>query len=66
MYTSRLRCAIETAWLVMTELDVPQFEVVYTSRLSCAIETAWLVMNELNVWWLPIIKPWRLNERMCE
>jgi bisphosphoglycerate-dependent phosphoglycerate mutase family 1 len=41
-----------------------EFDVVYTSWLSRAIETAWLVMDELDCLWLPIIKSWRLNERM--
>ena len=41
-----------------------EFDVVYTSWLSRAIETAWLVLNELDCLWLPIIKTWRLNERM--
>lgn len=41
-----------------------EFDVVYTSWLSRAIETAWLVLNELDSLWLPIIKTWRLNERM--
>jgi 2,3-bisphosphoglycerate-dependent phosphoglycerate mutase len=40
------------------------FDVVYTSWLSRAIETAWLVLDELDLLWLPIIKTWRLNERM--
>jgi len=41
-----------------------EFDVVYTSWLSRAIETAWLVMEEMDCTWLPIIKTWRLNERM--
>jgi len=41
-----------------------EFDVVYTSWLSRAIETAWLVLDELDELWLPIIKTWRLNERM--
>jgi bisphosphoglycerate-dependent phosphoglycerate mutase len=41
-----------------------EFDVVYTSWLSRAIETAWLILNELDSLWLPIIKSWRLNERM--
>jgi 2,3-bisphosphoglycerate-dependent phosphoglycerate mutase len=41
-----------------------EFDVVYTSWLSRAIETAWTVLNELDSIWLPIIKSWRLNERM--
>lgn len=42
------------------------FDVVYTSWLSRAIETAWLILNELDSLWLPIVKTWRLNERMCK
>jgi len=41
-----------------------EFDVVYTSWLSRAIETAWLVLDEMDCLWLPIIKSWRLNERM--
>lgn len=41
-----------------------EFDVVYTSWLSRAIVTAWLLLDELDATWLPIIKTWRLNERM--
>ena len=41
-----------------------EFDVVYTSWLSRAIETAWLIVDQLDLLWLPIIKSWRLNERM--
>ena len=41
-----------------------EFDVVYTSWLSRALETAWHVMDEMDALWLPIIKTWRLNERM--
>eukprot|EP00956_Cyclotella_meneghiniana_P003096 scaffold3780_cov66-Cyclotella_meneghiniana.AAC.8 len=41
-----------------------EFDAVYTSWLSRAIETAWIVMDEMDCLWLPIIKSWRLNERM--
>lgn len=41
-----------------------EFDVVYTSWLSRAIDTAWLVLDEMDCLWLPIIKSWRLNERM--
>ena len=34
------------------------------SWLSRAIETAWLALQELDALWVPIIKSWRLNERM--
>lgn len=41
-----------------------EFDAVYTSWLSRAIDTAWLVLDELDCLWLPIVKSWRLNERM--
>jgi 2,3-bisphosphoglycerate-dependent phosphoglycerate mutase len=41
-----------------------EFDVVYTSWLSRAIETAWYVLDEMDELWLPLIKTWRLNERM--
>lgn len=41
-----------------------RFDVVYTSWLSRAIETAWIIVDELDCLWLPIVKSWRLNERM--
>ncbi len=41
-----------------------EFDVVYTSWLSRAIETAWQIIDEMDSLWLPIIKSWRLNERM--
>ncbi|RYH22926.1 hypothetical protein EON65_18490 [archaeon] len=43
-----------------------QFDVVYSSWLSRAIETAWLVLNELDCLSMPVVKTWRLNERMCK
>ena len=41
-----------------------KLDVVYTSWLSRAIETAWLALTPLDMVWLPIVKTWRLNERM--
>mmetsp|Transcript_33539 Transcript_33539/g.115360 ORF Transcript_33539/g.115360 Transcript_33539/m.115360 type:complete len:766 (-) Transcript_33539:67-2364(-) len=41
-----------------------EVDVVFTSWLSRAIETAWLVLAELDSLWVPIVKTWRLNERM--
>ena len=43
-----------------------KFDVVYSSWLIRAIDTAWYVLDELDLTWLPIVKSWRLNERMCE
>jgi len=41
-----------------------KIDVVYTSWLSRAIETAWIALSEMDALWIPIIKSWRLNERM--
>lgn len=41
-----------------------EFDIVYTSWLSRAIETSWHVLDGLDATWLPIVKNWRLNERM--
>ena len=41
-----------------------EFDVVYTSWLSRALDTAWCVLDEMDCLWLPIVKTWRLNERM--
>mmetsp|Transcript_18768 Transcript_18768/g.34879 ORF Transcript_18768/g.34879 Transcript_18768/m.34879 type:complete len:473 (+) Transcript_18768:271-1689(+) len=41
-----------------------EFDVVYTSWLQRAIETAWYCVDELDEQWLPMVKSWRLNERM--
>lgn len=41
-----------------------KFDVMYTSWLMRAIETGWTILDELDQLWLPIIKSWRLNERM--
>ena len=48
----------------MLKLHGVEFDIVYTSWLSRAIETAWAILDELDLLWLPIIKSWRLNERM--
>jgi len=41
-----------------------KFDVVYSSWLQRAIQTAWYVLDELDALHLPMIKSWRLNERM--
>ncbi len=41
-----------------------EFDVVYTSWLTRAIQTAYYCLLELDGVWVPIIKSWRLNERM--
>lgn len=41
-----------------------EFDIVYTSWLTRAIETSWHILEEMDALWLPIVKTWRLNERM--
>jgi 2,3-bisphosphoglycerate-dependent phosphoglycerate mutase len=41
-----------------------EFDVVYTSQLTRAIQTAMYILDELGTIWLPMVKSWRLNERM--
>jgi 2,3-bisphosphoglycerate-dependent phosphoglycerate mutase len=41
-----------------------EFDVVYTSWLTRAIQTAYYVLDELDCTWIPMVKSWRLNERM--
>jgi 2,3-bisphosphoglycerate-dependent phosphoglycerate mutase len=43
-----------------------QFDVMYTSWLARAIQTGIYVLDELDCTWIPVIKSWRLNERMCK
>jgi 2,3-bisphosphoglycerate-dependent phosphoglycerate mutase len=41
-----------------------KLDMVFTSWLSRAIETAWHVMDNIGDTWIPVVKTWRLNERM--
>jgi len=40
------------------------FDIAFTSVLQRAIKTLWSVQDELGLDWLPVVKSWRLNERM--
>jgi 2,3-bisphosphoglycerate-dependent phosphoglycerate mutase len=40
------------------------FDIAYTSVLKRAIKTLYLIQEELNLHWIPVVKTWRLNERM--
>jgi 2,3-bisphosphoglycerate-dependent phosphoglycerate mutase len=40
------------------------FDVAYTSVLKRAIKTLWLVLEENDQMWIPVVRSWRLNERM--
>jgi 2,3-bisphosphoglycerate-dependent phosphoglycerate mutase len=39
-------------------------DITYTSMLKRAIRSSWIILNEINQIYRPIIKTWRLNERM--
>ena len=39
------------------------FDVCYTSRLKRAIHTLDIVLAQMDREWLPVVKPWKLNER---
>jgi 2,3-bisphosphoglycerate-dependent phosphoglycerate mutase len=40
------------------------FDLAYTSVLKRAIRTLWIVMDDMDLMWMPVIRSWRLNERM--
>ncbi|HXX70484.1 MAG TPA: 2,3-diphosphoglycerate-dependent phosphoglycerate mutase [Polyangiaceae bacterium] len=40
------------------------FDVAYTSVLKRAIKTLWVVLEENDHMWIPVVRSWRLNERM--
>ena len=40
------------------------FDVAYTSVLKRAIKTLWIVLEENDLMWIPVIRSWRVNERM--
>jgi len=40
------------------------FDIAYTSVLKRAIRTLWIVLDEMDLMWIPVVRSWRLNERM--
>jgi 2,3-bisphosphoglycerate-dependent phosphoglycerate mutase len=40
------------------------FDVAFTSVLKRAIRTLWIVLDDMDLMWIPVIRSWRLNERM--
>lgn len=40
------------------------FDLAYTSVLKRAIRTLWIILDDLDLMWIPVIRTWRLNERM--
>ena len=41
-----------------------QFDIAFTSVLKRAIRTLWIVLDETDQMWVPVVRSWRLNERM--
>jgi 2,3-bisphosphoglycerate-dependent phosphoglycerate mutase len=40
------------------------FDIAFTSVLKRAIKTLWITMEEMDLMWIPVVRSWRLNERM--
>jgi 2,3-bisphosphoglycerate-dependent phosphoglycerate mutase len=40
------------------------FDVAFTSVLKRAIKTLWVVLEDNDQMWIPVVRSWRLNERM--
>ena len=40
------------------------FDRAYTSVLKRAIKTLWIALEELDLMWIPVVRTWRVNERM--
>lgn len=40
------------------------FDIAYTSLLKRAIRTLWIVLDDMDLMWIPVVRNWRLNERM--
>ena len=41
-----------------------EFDVAYTSVLKRAIRTLWIVLDVMDLMWIPVVRDWRLNERL--
>ena len=40
------------------------FDLAFTSVLKRAIRTLWIVLEDMDLTWIPVVRSWRLNERM--
>jgi len=40
------------------------FDMAFTSVLKRCIRTLWIVLDDLDLMWIPVLRSWRLNERM--
>eukprot|EP01095_Lingulamoeba_sp_RSL-Kostka_P007803 TRINITY_DN2538_c0_g1_i1.p1 TRINITY_DN2538_c0_g1~~TRINITY_DN2538_c0_g1_i1.p1 ORF type:complete len:258 (+),score=113.22 TRINITY_DN2538_c0_g1_i1:53-826(+) len=41
-----------------------EFDIAYTSLLKRAIKTLFYIQDNLDLHWIPVVRDWRLNERM--
>jgi 2,3-bisphosphoglycerate-dependent phosphoglycerate mutase len=41
-----------------------RFDIAYTSVLKRAVKTLWIVLEDLDLMWIPVVRTWRVNERM--
>ena len=48
---------------LLKEADI-KFDVAYTSVLKRAIKTCWACLEGTDQMWIPVVRSWRLNERM--
>ena len=40
------------------------FDLAFTSVLKRCIRTLWIVLDDMDLMWIPVVRSWRLNERM--
>lgn len=48
-------------WIKENNLE---FDIAFTSVLKRAIRTLWIILSETDQMFIPVIRNWRLNERM--
>lgn len=59
----RGRTEIEHAARLLLERGYT-IDICYTSMLKRAIRSSWIILTEINQIYRPMVKSWRLNERM--
>ncbi|VDK31637.1 unnamed protein product [Taenia asiatica] len=61
--SSRGECEARQAGQMIKQRSIG-FDTAYTSVLKRAIKTCHIVLEELDLLWIPVLKSWRLNDRM--
>ncbi|EUB64489.1 putative phosphoglycerate mutase [Echinococcus granulosus] len=61
--SSRGECEARQAGQMIKQRSL-SFDIAYTSVLKRAIKTCHVVLEELDLLWIPVLKSWRLNDRM--